>query len=87
VSTAEHHHHKAVDRPSQEEQAAAAEEPKGQARLSLMIFSILTFVLLGGWAFAWTVRRYTSLLYPSPMGKSITLPILLPPPRPIVWTR
>lgn len=82
-----HHHNQSADPLAQENQATTPDQPTGQARLSLMIFSILTFVLLGGWAFVWIERRYDSLLYRSPLGKSVTLPILLPPPRLTVCTR
>lgn len=57
------------------------QHPVGQATLSLMLFSIMTFVALGLWALTLVEQRYRVLLHRPPFAKSITLPILLPPPR------
>jgi hypothetical protein len=81
AATAVHLHHGATDHTVQEYPAATPEQPNGQARLSLMIFSILTIVMLGAWLLAWVERRSSKLLGPAPFARSITLPILLPPPR------
>lgn len=79
AAPAAHHRHDASS--TQMDGSATQDQPKGRASLSLMLFSILTFVVLGAWSLARLDRRYGMLLHLPPFARSVTLPILLPPPR------
>lgn len=61
---------------------AIQDQPVGQALMSLLLFSVLTYVAYGLWGLLRFDRRYKLLLSVPPFPSSIHLSVPLPPPRP-----
>lgn len=78
-----HHQHGGTDPIDRQDGAVTPEQPKGQASLSLLLFSILILVFLAAWTLARIDQPSAAVLFLAPRAKLMALPILLPPPRPV----
>lgn len=75
------HHPASTEQVDVVAEAATDQRAAGQATLSLLLFSILTFVALGLWLYSKIDEQQRRRFFMAPFAKSIALPILLPPPR------
>jgi hypothetical protein len=75
------HHHGGAMQTDEDVKDRQETRPVGRSSLSLLLFSILVFVVLGAWALQTIKQRSIALLHLPPFARSIGTPVPLPPPR------